>query len=351
MKNHAQSRVLAAAACGLLLGSPALATDPTNIIFFGSSYTTVNTSGGEVVSPTVPFLVRELARAAGRVVPNVENACAYGASFAGHIAVRSGLITNPADFVEAPGFKWDYVVMQETTTKPTDIAFESKGNPTAFKNDAQTLLGLVKAHSPNVRAVLLQTWADSPRSTINLNNYYPAPVGYVAKADQMSSELKRYYGEAQVQLGVSNALLAPVGDAFKVTGYHDSLYHTDWRHPSPKAALLSAVINFDVIYQTDAGLIPFSQMNSVLTMTTYGITNTADWAALTSLASSVIPATGPVALGFEVTGNSMVLRWTNSAALQRAPTLTDTFTNVPNASSPFTVPLDEPSGFFRLKLN
>lgn len=48
-------------------------------------------------------------------------------------------------------------------------------------------------------------------------------------------------------------------------------------------------------------------------------------------------------------GNQLVLTWTNPVfRLQRAPEVTGTFTNIPDATSPFTNSLAEPRRFFRL---
>lgn len=60
---------------------------------------------------------------------------------------------------------------------------------------------------------------------------------------------------------------------------------------------------------------------------------------------------GPV-LAIQRDGSNVVLRWTNTnCLLQAADAVTGTFTNVPNAASPFTNPLAGPAKFFRLKGN
>jgi hypothetical protein len=60
----------------------------------------------------------------------------------------------------------------------------------------------------------------------------------------------------------------------------------------------------------------------------------------------------PVLLGVEETGTNVVLTWTNSAfALQAAPAVNGTYTNIPGATSPYTNAIAAPQEFFRLKGN
>jgi hypothetical protein len=60
----------------------------------------------------------------------------------------------------------------------------------------------------------------------------------------------------------------------------------------------------------------------------------------------------PPQLDIQLAGDSVVLSWTNSpVTLQAAPSLTGGFTNVPNATSPYTYPITGPQMFFRLQPN
>jgi hypothetical protein len=57
----------------------------------------------------------------------------------------------------------------------------------------------------------------------------------------------------------------------------------------------------------------------------------------------------PPSLNIQRLGNSVVLSWTNAAfGLQSAPTITGTFTNVPDATSPYTNSISGGQQFFRL---
>ncbi|MCO5052663.1 MAG: hypothetical protein M9920_10200 [Verrucomicrobiae bacterium] len=58
----------------------------------------------------------------------------------------------------------------------------------------------------------------------------------------------------------------------------------------------------------------------------------------------------PIPLQWQLQNQQLVLSWTNSNfQLQAAPDATGTYTNVPNATSPYTNPLTGPRRFFRLK--
>jgi hypothetical protein len=60
----------------------------------------------------------------------------------------------------------------------------------------------------------------------------------------------------------------------------------------------------------------------------------------------------PIPLKMQRIGNNAVLSWTNSTfALQAAPAAKGTYTNVPNATSPYTNPITATPRFFRLKAN
>jgi hypothetical protein len=66
--------------------------------------------------------------------------------------------------------------------------------------------------------------------------------------------------------------------------------------------------------------------------------------------SSSIPP--PVNLGFQRLNNRLVLTWTNAGfGLQSAPSVTGPFTNITNATSPYTNSLGAPRQFFRLISN
>jgi hypothetical protein len=67
-----------------------------------------------------------------------------------------------------------------------------------------------------------------------------------------------------------------------------------------------------------------------------------------TFASVVSPDSGNV-LRVERTGQGLLLRWDGPLVLQGAAEVAGPFTNVPGATSPFTVQMGERKGFFRVK--
>jgi len=61
---------------------------------------------------------------------------------------------------------------------------------------------------------------------------------------------------------------------------------------------------------------------------------------------------GPIPLNVQMNGSAVVLTWGNPAFwLQAAPTVSGVYTNIPDATSPYTNALAEPQVFFRLEAN
>ena len=77
----------------------------------------------------------------------------------------------------------------------------------------------------------------------------------------------------------------------------------------------------------------------------YGTTQTGG----TNAGGTVFKLTIPISLNYQKFGNAMVLSWNDpSFVLQSAPAVTGTYTNVPNAASPYTNTFTGPQQFFRL---
>lgn len=269
----------------LAVAAPAMAAAPAlDILFYGNSFTLMGSNGSDING--VPTLMQRVATAAGQTTPNVVNASVSGQTLAGHISSNTAVISSSPQ-----SGSWDYVVLQEYSTLPTNIS--GVGNPTAFKNNAQTLYGKVKANSPGVKAVAFETWSRHPNNTTDLGAWYPSASlpTYTAKANQMQAELKQYYGEAQTQLGGDTVCgFAPVGDAFKASGWDVSLYNGDLYHESLKGAVLSAVILYETIYKDNAADISYTTINTNLTLSNYGIYDAATWNSVTALADASVAA-------------------------------------------------------------
>lgn len=271
-------RVVAAAVVlvlGAAAGSVSAAEPALNVLFYGNSY--MNNLG-------VPNIFANVAsRLGGHTKPNVVNGSVNSQALSFHIAVQtSNVPVAPNTTVNhwindntlnnnATG-KWDFVVLQELSTNPTNIA---GNNPAGFKADAQTLFNLVKADTPTVSPVLLETWARHSTSP-NYPGFYPSLTAggspYYAAATKMQSELRQYYGEARTLLGGSTVGLASVGDAFESIGglsnpnmFGGNLYNSsdvDMSHEGFVGAFLTALVLYDTVYHDNVSRFTWAQVSA-----------------------------------------------------------------------------------------
>lgn len=224
------------------LGGPADASGPRTLLFYGNSFTRGYGSAEAESYGGVPEVVKQLAIAAGYPEPRVENAAVNNQSLAWHLANNTSVITDPADFQEVPDFRWDAVVMQEFSTKPTHI-----GDPAGFRADAVALLAAVRSHSPAARAVLYETWARAPGHEF----YAGDPPLFPGGPAQMQQELRENYTLARQDLlavhGPDSAIVARVGDAWEATGWND-LFADDLWHANTRGTYLAGLIIFATVY-------------------------------------------------------------------------------------------------------
>jgi hypothetical protein len=205
-----------------------------NILFFGNSFTMG--AGG------TPYIVAEIAGLAGHPVPNVDMATSGGKTLEWHLVNSVKDIANPRDFAAGDGFQWDFVVMQEYSTRPT--THPKTGNIAAFLRDAPKLYEAVAKHSPNVIPVLQETWSRSPK-----HSFFPKIFKEPA---EMQAQLRENYGKAKAAVdkaaGKPIARIAPVGDAWELTGW-DNLHGRDEYHGNNRGYFLAALVMYATIYE------------------------------------------------------------------------------------------------------
>ena len=228
----------------------ATANGPRTLLFYGNSFTRGYGSPEAEAYGGVPEVVRQLAIAAGYPPPRIENAAVNNQTLAWHLANNTGVIADPEDFQEVPGFQWDAVVIQEFSTNPTSI-----GDPAGFRADAAALFGAVRSHSPAARAILFQTWARGPGHFF----YTDSPPLFPGGPAQMQQELRDNYELARQDLmatyGPGSAVVARVGEAWEATGW-DDLYAADIYHANTRGTYLSGLVIFGTVYgrRTTLGL-------------------------------------------------------------------------------------------------
>jgi hypothetical protein len=210
----------------------AFADDPLNLLFVGNSFT----AGGPIA-----HLVRDLATDAGWATPNVQYVAPGGQSLGFHL-------TNPATLNAIDAGSWDFVVLQEFSTGPTDSA----GDPAAFKSNATALYDRVKLGSPDAQVVLFETWARE-----SAHSFYP---GTFADPADMQSQLRTHYNDAADNFIPANSSaavktdvsVAPVGDAWENylnSGGAIRLHDTDDYHAGPNGQYLSSAVLYSTIYE------------------------------------------------------------------------------------------------------
>lgn len=262
-----------------------------NLLFYGNSYSFFSFGYG------VPELVRRLAIDAGNPAPVIVQALVGGSQLQYHAtnATQVAVITNalPA------GQSWDHVVIQGNSLEATPyFGF----NPTTFRSAAVAIVGNVRSHSPNARAVLYQTWARAWG-----HGYYPTPF---ATPLQMHQTVRGNYDLAVADIvaahGANTAVKAAVGDAVALLEWDPVWYDPDLSHPRPTLTLLAAMCIFSSIYgQRVCDLVPDFAPTSPLSqmLTPHGI-GLATWNHLAGLADQ---CAAPAQRRFPGSGDHLLL--------------------------------------------
>ena len=267
-------------------GGPPPCTAPTNkalrIFFIGNSFTL----GGPI-----PTLVGALAGGAGFPKPHIEYSAVGGYTLSKHRAL-------PSSVNGVAKGNWDYVVLQEYSTKPTDNA----GDPAGFKKDATWFYDKTKTSSPKGWVIMYETWARHPDHSIYKSKFKnPA---------EMQSQLRKHYNDAAKNYIPKNSKathkthvkVAPAGDAWEKHLSQPNplrLHATDDYHAAKRGAYLNATVIFSTIYGCKAkGL-------SSLSLTSADAARLQSDADATTGIKGVPPGPGPGA-GFPVGGHLRV---------------------------------------------
>ncbi len=248
-----------------------------NILYYGNSFT-----NGVGSTKSVPTLVSEIAVAAGNPAPYSINAAVNGQSFSWHLSYNLSPITTAI----APGQNWDYVVLQDYSTAPTHI-----GNVAQHRTNAVAMRDAVAAHSPDVTAIMFETWARGPG-----HSYYP---GTFASPEAMQQEVREGYtlstGDINAAYGTGSALYAPVGDAWENANW-DNLHSGDIYHAQNRGTLLTSLVIYAMIYDDPTT----SDIDLSGVLTGLGLTE-ADGLQLTAVAdATLVPE--PASLGLLALG-------------------------------------------------
>lgn len=213
---------------------------PKNVLFYGNSFTL-----GFGSTTSVNALFKDIAVAAGHEEPLVQSAAASGQSLNWHLNNNTASIFT----LIPPGRDWDALVMQEHSTKLTEVFTGSPSYPQSIeqsKADVVALHNLAKTRSPNVTPVLYETWARNfghPFFT-GADPDYSGPSEMQAQVRDGYDQLKTALDDAN---GGPTALIAPVGDAWESANY-DRLHANDNWHAQNRGTLLAALVIYGTVY-------------------------------------------------------------------------------------------------------
>jgi hypothetical protein len=210
----------------------------TRVLWIGNSYTAYN---------NLPLLFRDLALSAGDSV-YVEANTPGGVTLQGH---TTNAIT--LEKIASPG--WDYVVLQAQSQEPSfpPSQVNTQTLPYAVKLDS-----LIHVSNPCATTVFYMTWGRKYGDPQNCAGYPP-----LCTFEGMSARLRWGY---KTMADSTNAIIAPVGNAWKSAWYADStlnLWNADLSHPSIYGSYLAACTFYRTIFEKPSfGLSYTSTLNA-----------------------------------------------------------------------------------------
>lgn len=211
-----------------------------NILFIGNSFTyggdeaVVRDNGG------VPKLVEAIAASKGKT----------GVLCLGLTAPAMGWqfhINNPATITTLESRKWDWVVLQDLSTKPTHL-----GNRTQFLETGKTLYSAIKSQSKESKILLFETWARGKGCPIYTGS---STATSFRGPYEMTDELEKGYSDLQGRLNTLNpgdhVALARVGTAFaRIARDHPeiNLYWSDHYHANREGSYFAALVIYGTLF-------------------------------------------------------------------------------------------------------
>lgn len=223
----------------LLLATPA-AGEPKNVLFYGNSFTL-----GFGSTRSVNALFKDIATAAGEEMPLVQSAAASGQTLGWHLDNNTQAIFT----LIPPDKDWDFLVMQEHSTKLTRAFTGSPSFPQSIVDSQADAAGLYQraaTRSPDVVPVLYETWARGPGHA-----FYTGTPPVFSDPAEMQAEVRAGYDLLQQAIddsaGVDIARIAPVGDAWEIAEW-DRLHANDRWHAQNRGTLLAALVIYGTVY-------------------------------------------------------------------------------------------------------
>jgi hypothetical protein len=209
---------------GFLLLQVSVRATTRKVLFIGNSYTYTN---------SMPDILQAIAAARGDTLIYSMSAPG-GYTFAQHCTYAPTLALINSQ-------QWDVVVLQEQSQLPS---FPPAEVDTEVYPYARTLDSLIKVNDTCTQTMFLMTWGHANGDPMNCG-FYPVICTY---AGAQSRLYESYMEMAQN----NNALVAPVGSAFKVMmdSFASSiwLYQADSSHPVTTGSYLEACVLYNSIF-------------------------------------------------------------------------------------------------------
>lgn len=236
----------------------AQAATQKNVLFYGNSFTL-----GFGSDRSVNSLFQDIVLAAGHDAPIVQSAAASGQAIGWHVDNNIG----PIFTLIPPDQDWDFIVMQEHSTKLTRTFATWPGSVAESQGDVVDLYNFAKQRSPNVTPVLYETWARGPGHQF----YTGANPFYPGGPSEMQAEIRDGYGllksALDTEIGSDLTRIAPVGDAWEDLNW-DRLHADDLWHAQNRGTLLAALTIYATIYDDyNTSAIDLSGVLSSLSLT------------------------------------------------------------------------------------
>lgn len=220
---------------------PALEAAPLNVIFYGNSFTF-----GAGSTRSVNEVFADIATAAGHETPWARSAAASGQAIGWHVDNNTATI----HFAIPLDQDWDYIVMQEHSTKLTQAFPGPPAYPASVeesKADVVDLYNEAKSRSADITPVLYETWARGPGHAF----YTGGSPLYPGGPSEMQAEIRSGYnqlkGALDAEIGSDVTRIAPVGDAWEEANWVD-LHSGDLWHAQNRGTLLAALVIYGTVY-------------------------------------------------------------------------------------------------------
>lgn len=212
-----------------------------SVLFVGNSYTIGSRSDSIASVGGVPKYVEDIAASKGKALTS-ETVAVRSKDLAHHLE-------QPATQEALQAAAWDWVVLQELSTKPTRV-----GDPEGFFDDATTFYQRARASSPNAKVLLYQTWPRPPGSSYINTTGKPSAKKFESSEEMLRQVVDNYAEAARRVEGAEpgrQVFVARVGEAFARASAkypHLAVYGKDSHHASPEGYYLAALVIYSTLF-------------------------------------------------------------------------------------------------------